>query len=111
MHVYKENKNMQEYYIPTLGHLRMAGTCMHACSVMSNSATPWAVARQAPLSMEFPREEYWSDLPFPTPGDISDSQIEPMSLAFPVLAGRLSTTMSSGKPKFLYTEARCMHAC
>ena len=44
---------MQEYYIPTLGHLRMAGTCMHACSVMSNSATPWAVARQAPLSMEY----------------------------------------------------------
>ena len=33
---------------------------------------PWAVARQAPLSMEFSRQEYWSGLPFPTPGDLPD---------------------------------------
>ena len=35
----------------------------------SNSASPWTVARQAPLSMGFPRQEYWSGLPFPPPGD------------------------------------------
>ena len=41
---------------------------MHACSVMSNSfATPWTVVHQAPLSMEFSRQEYWSGLPFPSP--------------------------------------------
>ena len=54
--------------------------------------TPWAAARQAPLSMEFPRQEYWSGLPFPTPGDLPDPGIEPASLAFSELAGRFPTT-------------------
>ena len=44
-------------------------------------ATAWNVVRQAPLSMKFPSEEYWSGLPFPTPGDLSDSGIEPVSPA------------------------------
>ena len=39
--------------------------------------TLWAVGHQAPLSMEFSRQEYWSVLPFPTPGDLSDPGIEP----------------------------------
>ena len=42
--------------------------------------TPWTVARQAPLSMEFPRQEYWSGLTFPPPGDLPDPGIEPTSL-------------------------------
>ena len=42
------------------------------CSVTSNPATSWLVARQAPLSMGFPRQEYWSGLPFPPPGDLPD---------------------------------------
>ena len=41
--------------------------------------TLWTVARQAPLSMGFPRIEYWSGLPFPSPGDLSDPGIEPAS--------------------------------
>ena len=40
---------------------------------------PWTVACQAPLSMEFSRQEYWSGLPFPTPGDLPDPGIEPGS--------------------------------
>ena len=56
--------------------------------------TLWAVARQAPLSTEFSRQEYWSELPFPTPGDLPDSRIEPVS---PALGGRFSTTESPGK--------------
>ena len=42
--------------------------------------TPWTVAHQPPLSMELPRQEYWSGLPLPSPGDFLDSGIEPMSL-------------------------------
>ena len=42
---------------------------------------PWTVAHQAPLSMEFSRQEYWSGLPFPSPGDLPDPGIEPGSLA------------------------------
>ena len=45
-------------------------------------ATPWTVAYQAPLSMAFSRQEYWSGLPFPSPGDLPDPGIEPWSPAF-----------------------------
>ena len=51
---------------------------------MSNSATPWTVAHQAPLSMEFSRQENWSGLPFPTPGGLPDPGIEPASPALQV---------------------------
>ena len=44
--------------------------------------TPWTVAHQAPLSMEFPRQEYWSVLPFPSPGDLPDPGIELKSLYY-----------------------------
>ena len=43
---------------------------------MSDFATPWAVAYQAPLSMEFSRPEYWNGLPFPSPGELPDPGIE-----------------------------------
>ena len=57
---------------------------------MANSfATPWTAAHQAPLSMGFSRREYWSKLPFPSPGDLPDPGIEPGS---PELAGELFTT-------------------
>ena len=57
--------------------------------------TPWTVTRQAPLSMGFPRQEYWNGLPFPSPGDLADSGIEAMS---PALTGRLFIIEPSGKP-------------
>ena len=59
--------------------------CMLSLSVMSGSfVTPWIVACQAPLSMGFPRQEYWSVLPFPPPGDFHSPGMEPMSLVYPV---------------------------
>ena len=64
------------------------------CSVMSNSVTPWSVACQAPLSMEFSRQEYWSGLPFSSPGDLLDPGIEPVS---PALADSLPPE-PPGKP-------------
>ena len=54
------------------------------------------MAPQAPLSMEFSKQEYWSGLPFPPAGDLPDPGIKPMS---PVLAGRFFTTEPPGKPK------------
>ena len=48
-------------------------------------ATPWTIARQAPLLMGFPRQEYWSGLPFPSPGDLPDPEIEPVSPEAPAL--------------------------
>jgi len=47
------------------------------------SETPWTVAHQAPISMGFSQQEYWSGLPFPFPGDLPNSGIEPTSHAVP----------------------------
>ena len=58
--------------------------CSVNCAVMSNSATPWTVACQAPLSVEFARQEYWSGLAFPSPGDLSNPGIKPGSSALQV---------------------------
>ena len=55
--------------------------------LMSDSATSWTVAHQVPLSVRFSRQEYWSGLPFPSPGDLPDPGIKPVSFAFPALAG------------------------
>ena len=72
-----------------------------ACSCCSVSlshvrlfAAPWTVALQVPLSMEFPKQDYWSGLPFPSPGDLPSPGIEPAS---PALAGGFFTTEPPGK--------------
>ena len=73
--------------------------------------TPWTVAHQAPLSMEFSRQEYWSGFPFLSPGDLLDSGIEPMS---PTLAGGFFTTVPPGKPScvlgILYSPSQAASA-
>ena len=61
---------------------------------MSDFTTPWTAACQAPLSVEFSRQEYWSGLPFPSPGDLPQPGMEPGSSA---LAGGFFTTEPSGK--------------
>ena len=63
-------------------------TCVLSCfSHFQLFATLWTVAHKAPLSMEFSRQEYWSGLPFPFPGDLPDPVIEPTSPATPASAG------------------------
>ena len=62
--------------------------------------TPWTVARQAPLSMGFPRQEYWSGLPFPSPGDLLNTGTEPKS---PGLTSRFFTTEPPGKTRLRLT--------
>ena len=63
--------------------------------------TPWTAARQAPLSMGFSRQEYWSRLPFPSSGDLPNPGIEPMSLASPARAGRFFTTSATWEALYL----------
>ena len=57
------------------------------------------IAHQAPLSKGFSRQAYWSGLPFPPPGDLSDLGIKPTSLVSPELADRFFTTAPPGKPR------------
>ena len=71
-----------------------------SCSVASDSfTTSWTVAHQAPLSMGFSRQEYWSGLVFPPLGDSPDPGIKPESLASLALAGWFFTTVPAGKPR------------
>ena len=75
--------------------------CMYECmlSRVWRFATPWAAACQAPLSMEFSRQEYWSGLPFPSPGDLPNPGIKPMASASSALAGRFFSTEPPGNSK------------
>ena len=70
--------------------------CMLSCVQLC--VTLWTVAHQAPLSTGFPRQEYWSGLPFPSLGDLPDPGTERASLASPALAGSFFTTEPPEKP-------------
>ena len=61
-------------------------------------ANPQTEAHWAPLSIEFSRQKYWNGLPFPTPGNLPDPGIEPMSPVSPALGGRVFTAEPPGKP-------------
>ena len=73
---------------------------VHAClqrhfSCVWLFATLWTIAHQTPLSIEFSRQEYWSRLPCPTPGDLPDPGMEVKSLTSPALAGGFFTTSTT----------------
>ena len=70
---------LEGLFFPLLSHFSHVQLCV----------TPWTIARQAPLSMGSSREEYWSGLPCPPPGDLTNPGAEPSSLLSPVLADRL----------------------
>ena len=74
---------------------------------MSDSATPWTVAYQAPWSMGFTRQEYWSGLPFPPPGDLPNPGIEPGS---PALQTDALLSEPLGKPTILLQlQKKCLY--
>ena len=78
--------------------------CAQSLSCVWLLEAPWTVAHQAPLSMEFSRQKYWSGLPFPSPGDLPDPGIKPTSLASPSLAGRFFTSWATRKPFVLFVH-------
>ena len=80
-----------------------ACVCVRTLSHVLLFAAPWTVAWQAPLSMEFPKQEYWSGLPFPPPGNLPDSGIKPAS---PALAGRSLPLNHQGSPILIYITSK-----
>ena len=71
--------------------------CTQSLSSVQLFRTPWAVAHQAPLSMAFSRQEYWSRFPFPSSRDLSHPGIEPASLMTPMLADKFLTNWTTGE--------------
>ena len=88
---YENSDGLREYEITTSISL-----CMLSRAWLN--VTPWTVTHQASLSMEFLREEYWSELPFPSAGDLPNSGIKHVSLVSPALAGGFFTIVPPGKP-------------
>ena len=82
--------------------------CVRAKSLshVQLSKIPWTVAHQAPLSMVFPRQEHWSRLPFPSPGDLLDTGFEPAFLRAPAFAGRFFTASAPCETPFIWIEKR-----
>ena len=78
-------------FVPPHPSSTLCTCCVHAMCMLSRFsrvrlfATPWTVAHQAPLSMGFSRQEYWSGLLCPPPGDLPDPWIEPASPVAPAL--------------------------
>ena len=90
--------------------LNVCYVCVHLPSSIRHFATPWTIwtlAHQAPLSMEFSRQKYWSRLPFPTPGNLPDSGIKALSLASPALAAGFFTTVPPGKLNMWLLTPQC----
>ena len=81
--------------------------CVFMCLLSSVWLFPtsWTVAHQAPLSMGFPRQEYWSGFPFLPPGDLPNAGIESTSPAFPVLAGRFFATLEAQALIYSWSES------
>ena len=94
------------------------------CSILKNNmllrhfshvqlfVTLWTVALQVPLSMGFSRQEYWSGLTFPSPEDLPDPRIKPMSLASPALTVRFFTTNATWETHlYTYMLRANLHCC
>ena len=75
-------------------YVKITVVCTVSCAPLF--VTPWTVAHQAPLFIEFSRQEYWSGLPFLSPGNLSDPRIEPRS---PALQANYLPSQPPGKPK------------
>ena len=91
------------WYTSALGRRGTEARIPHIHSWMNLScvwllASPWTVAREAPLSTGFSRQEYWSGLPFPPPGDLPNPGIELATLEVPALEGKFFTTEPPGNP-------------
>ena len=72
--------------------------CVCVLSCVHLFTTPWTIARQALLSVGFPRQEYWSGLPFPSPGDLPNAGTEPLFPVSPAVSGRLLVQTNCSTP-------------
>ena len=97
------------FFFLRFGHIALYVSSACTLSHIQLFATPWTVAHQAPLSVGFCRQEYWSGLSFPPPVDLSDPEIELVSLASPALAGGFFTSWASGESPALCGDFTILH--
>ena len=86
----------------------LKGLCAQSFSHVWLFAAPWTVAHQTPLPMALSRRECWRGLPFPSPGDLPDPGIKPMSPMYPALAGRFCTSEPPGSPGVSHPQSQLL---
>ena len=97
---------------PTCSHEDLLLLLLSCFSRVQLCATPWTVARQASLSMGFSRQEYWSGLPCPPPGDLPTPGMEPVSRMSTALAGGFFTTSATRKAHVVHeSESEVAQSC
>ena len=89
----RETKQVSKSQIPGEADRHAECMCVHVCSIMSDP-----IDYNPPAFWNFTWQEYWSGLPFPSPGNLPDPGIQTASVAFPALTGRFFTTVPPGKP-------------
>ena len=95
LNIYEWKKRFEEVLVKIFVRVHM---CVCVLSCVQVFATLWTAGHQARLSMEFSRQEYCSGLPFPTPGNLPNPGIKPVSPASPAVVGRFFTIGPPGKP-------------
>ena len=99
----RENTGVGCHFLLQCMEVKTESEAVHSCPTLTTS---WTAAHQAPLSMGFSRQQYWSELPFPPPGDLPNSGIKPVS---PALAGRFFPPEPPGKPYATAKLTQHMH--
>ena len=97
------SKALNKYWLKSV-FCCLPAVLLFSCKVVFDSVTSWTIAHQASLFMQFSRQEYWSVLPFPLPGDLPDPGIKPTSSAF---AGWFSTAEPPGNCYSIIRLKRC----
>ena len=98
--------------ITDLGYWFLYTACMLShFSCVWLFTTLWTLARQAPLSMGFSRQGYWRGLPLPTPGDLPNPGIKPVSLMSPALTGSFFTTSTIWEAFFVWWKPKLWYRC
>ena len=99
-----ERKHVSKMKVTVFLNLILEVISHHACMLSHFTLAPqWTAAHQAPLSMGLSRQEYWSGLPCPSPGNLPDPGIKPMSLLSPALASRFFTTSATWEAAYPIT--------
>ena len=99
----------RQIWSPISIYIFLSSTFMVSC--VSFSATSWTIACQAPLSMELSRQQYWSGLPFPSPGDLLNPGIEPVFPASPAFAGGFFTASATWEAQCLCNVLLALFVC
>ena len=100
-----KGSSLQDFHFMVSSQLALQHVLPSCISHVHLFVTPWTIAHQAPLSMGSSRQEYWSGLPCPLPGDLPDPGIEPTTVTSPALAGEFFTSSTTWEAPWVLSHS------